>query len=394
MKTESRTLNTASIHAGSRRPRLDGAVVMPVFRSSTYEYHGESSHDVGYLRLSNSPNHRVLHDRIATLEGSEDALCTGSGMSAISAALLTVLSAGDHLLVQDCLYGGTTGLLQNDFPRWGIGHTAIDPQDPGSWEAMLQPNTRVIYVETLTNPLVQVADLEAAVRFAREHHLLSIIDNTFASPVNFRPVEHGFDLSVESCTKYMNGHNDIVAGSMAGSADLVRRIKHTLDHLGGTLDPDSCFLLERGLKTLALRVEHQNASAVEIAEFLEEHAAVSRVHHPSLASHAQHDRAARLFEGFGGMLSFELAGGVRTAEDFLGALTIPAVAASLGGAESLIVRPATASHGALSPEERAKSGITDGLIRFSVGLEGSSDLIADLEQALEAAAATPSVAKR
>ena len=386
MKANSRTLTTDSIHAGSPRPRVAGAVVMPVFRSSTYEYHGESYHDVGYLRLSNSPNHRVLHERIAGLEGSEDALCTGSGMSAISAALLTILSSGDHLIVQDCLYGGTNGLLQNDFPRWGIGHSAIDPQDSASWEAMLEPNTRVIYVEALTNPLVQVADLEAVVRFAREHDLVSVIDNTFASPVNFRPVEHGFDLSVESCTKYMNGHNDIVAGSVAGGADQIRRIKHTLDHLGGTLDPDSCFLLERGLKTLVLRVGHQNTSAMEIARFLEAHPAVYKVNHPSLESHAQHERASRLFEGFGGMLSFELANGVTAAEDFLAALTIPAVAASLGGAESLIVRPAAAIHGALSPEERARSGVSDELIRFSVGLEGTADLIADLNQALDAAA--------
>ncbi len=385
MKTESRTLTTDSIHAGSPRPRVGHAVVTPVFRSSTYEYHGENYHDVGYLRLSNSPNHRVLHERIAGLEGSEDALCTGSGMAAISSALLTVLSAGDHMLVQDCLYGGTTSLLHNLFPRWGVSHSAIDPQAPDSWEAMLRPTTRVIYVETLTNPLVQLADLEAVARFAREHDLVSVIDNTFASPANFRPAEHGFDLSVESCTKYMNGHNDLVAGSVAGSADLIQRIKHTLDHLGGTLAPDCCFLLERGLKTLALRVGHQNASAMEIARFLEAHPAVPKVHHPSLESHAQHERASRLLDGFGGMLSLELADGIEAAERFLAALTLPTVAVSLGGAESLIVRPAAATHGSLSAEERARSGVTDELIRFSVGLEGTADLIADLDRALEAA---------
>ena len=387
MKTNARTPATSSIHAGSPRPRVGRAVVTPVFRSSTYEYHGEAYHDVGYLRLSNTPNHRVLHSRIACLEGSEDALCTGSGMAAISSALLTVLSAGDHMLVQDCLYGGTTSLLQNLLPRWAITHSAIDPQDPDTWEARLRPETRVVYVETLTNPLVQLADLEAIVLFAREHGLVSVIDNTFASPANFRPVEHGFDLSVESCTKYMNGHNDLVAGSVAGSAGLVQRIKHTLDHLGGTLAPDCCFLLERGLKTLALRVGHQNAAAMEIARFLEAHPAVSTVHHPSLESHEQHERARRLLDGFGGMLSFELAEGAEAAERFLAALTLPVVAPSLGGAESLIVRPAAATHGSLSPAERARTGITDELIRFSVGLEGTDDLIADLERALEEAAA-------
>jgi cystathionine beta-lyase/cystathionine gamma-synthase len=237
-------------------------------------------------------------------------------------------------------------------------------------------------VETLTNPLVQMADLEAVVSFAADRSLVAIVDNTFATPVNFRPATRGFDLVLESCTKFMNGHTDIVAGSVAGSADWIRRIKATLDHLGGCLDTHTCFLLERGLKTLPIRVREHNANALAVARFLEGHPAVSRVSYPGLESHPQHERAARLLEGYGGMLSFELSGGVEAADRFLGRLTIPAVAVSLGGAESLIVRPAVAIHGELPPEERARSGITDGLIRFSVGLEDSADLIADLEQAL------------
>ncbi len=382
MSNESASPSTKALHAGSPRPRIAGAVVAPIFQSSTFEYHGEDYHDVGYMRLSNSPNHRVLAARIAALEESEDALVAGSGMAAISAALLTVLSAGDHVLVQDCLYGGTSGLLAHELPRFGIRHTVIDPQDPDSWASALEPSTKAIYVETLTNPLVQMADLEAVVAFARERGLVSMIDNTFASPVNFRPAAHGFDLVLESCTKYMNGHNDIVAGAVAGGRDRVRRIKLTLDHLGGSLDAHACYLLERGLKTLPLRVRQQSESATEIARFLDAHPAIETVHYPGLPSHPQHGRAARLLDGFGGMLSFEPHGGVEAAERLLAGLTLPAVAASLGGAESLIVRPAAAVHSGLSPEERARSGVTDGLIRMSVGLESPGDLIADLERAL------------
>lgn len=379
-------MQTKCLHAGALKPRSHGAVVTPVFQSSTFEYHGEDYHDVGYLRLSNSPNHHLLARRLAELEEAEAALVTGSGMAAISAALFSVLSAGDHLLVQDCLYGGTSGLLNNELRRHGISYSVIDPQAPDTWERLVGDNTRAIYVETLTNPLVQMADLEAVVAFAEASGLVSIVDNTFASPVNFRPARHGFDLVVESCTKYMNGHNDLVAGCIAGQAGLVRNAKLALDHLGGSLDPHACFLLERGLKTLALRVRFQSESASRIAAALLEHPAVSKVHHPSLPVHPQHERAKRLLDGFGGMMSFELEGGLPMAEAFLSGVRLPAVAASLGGVESLIVRPAAAVHSALTAEERASTGISDSLIRFSVGIEGTADLLADLRWALSEAA--------
>jgi len=374
--------STKAIHAGRLEPRNEGAVTTPIFQSSTYEYHGEDYHNVGYLRLSNSPNHIVLGERIAALEATETALATGSGMAAISATLFAILSTGDHMLVQDCLYGGTTSLLTHEFPRLGISHSHMDAQDPAAWPGLLRPTTRVVYVESLTNPLVQVADLEAVVAFAREHGLVSVIDNTFASPANFRPAELGFDLIMESATKYMNGHTDICAGVVAGSKEDVFKIKVTLDHLGGVLDSHACFLLERGLKTLPVRVREQNASAFQIAQFLEEHPRVAKVNYPGLASHAQHQRASRLFDGFGGMLSFELIGGVQEAERVLGRLTLPAHAASLGGVESLIVRPAAATHGGVAPEERARMGISDALIRFSVGLEDVDDLLKDLGDSL------------
>ena len=374
--------STTAIHAGELRPRPSGAIGTPIFQSSTYEYHGEDYHDIGYMRLSTSPNHRVLGERIAALEGSEAALATGSGMASISAVLFTLLSTGDHILVQDCLYGGTTGILTGELARMGITHTQIDPQDPASWAAKIEPTTRAIYVETLTNPLVQMADLEAVVPFAREQGLVAIIDNTFATPVNFRPAAQGFDIVVESCTKFMNGHTDIIAGSVAGSRALVARVKKTLDHLGGVLDTHTCFLLERGLKTLPLRMARHNANALAVARFLDAHPDVDKVHYPGLAGYPYHERASRLLAGFGGMVSFELKGGVEAAERFLARLTLPVVAVSLGGAESLIIRPAAAIHGELTPEERARSGISDGLLRFSVGLEDEADLIGDLTRAL------------
>lgn len=385
MTNPPRSRSTNAIHAGAQRPRPQGAVVTPIYQTSTYEYHGEGYDDIGYIRLSTTPNHRVLSRRIAVLEGTEDALVLASGMAAIAGSLFSVLSAGDHLLVQDTLYGGTASFIEDDMKRFNIDHSVINPQDPSSWVEALTPATKAVYVETLTNPLVQLADLEAVVMFAKEHGLVSLIDNTFASPINFRPAEFGFDLVIESCTKYMNGHSDIVAGSVAGPASLVASVKGFNNHFGGSLDPHAAFLLERGLKTIDLRVKEQGKSAIRIAKALEDHPAVSVVHYPGLESHAQHERATRLLDGFGGMLSFELVGDVSYADEFLSAVTVPTVAVSLGGIESLIVRPAQSTHASLSNEQLAKIGLSDKLIRLSVGLEDVHDLIADLTSALEIA---------
>lgn len=382
MRTD-RHLDTQLIHAGERRPRIEGAVVMPIFQSSTYEYAGQSSyHDLTYIRLNNTPNHRVLHAKLAALEGGGAALVTGSGMAAVSTTLLTVLRAGDHLLAQNCLYGGTHDFVTRDFPALGLAVDFIDADDPTSWQRQLREETRAIYVETMSNPLLEVGDLAAVAAFARDHRLVSIIDNTFASPLNFRPLEHGFDLSIHSCTKYMNGHDDIVAGAVIGRAALVDEITKKLGHLGGSLDPHAAFLLHRGMKTLAVRVRQQNRNAIEIARFLERHPEVSRVNYPGLETHPRHARAKELFDGFGGMLSFELRGGVDAAKRLLDRLELPISAPSLGGVETLITRPATTSHSGLSPEDRERLGIGDGLVRLSVGIEAAEDLIADFEQAL------------
>jgi cystathionine beta-lyase/cystathionine gamma-synthase len=383
MTKTDRRLDTKLIHAGEPQPRIEGAVAMPIFQSSTYEYAGAASyHDLKYIRLNNTPNHRVLHAKLAALENAEAALVTASGMAAISTTLLALLGAGDHLLAQDCLYGGTHNFITDDFPALGLKVDFIDGDAPASWEEKLRPETRAIYVETMSNPLLQIADLEAAVAFARRHRLLSIVDNTFASPVNFRPAEHGFDLSLHSCTKYMNGHDDIVAGAVIGRKELVENVTRKLGHLGGSLDPHAAFLLHRGVKTLGVRVRQQNRSALEIARFLERHPAVARVNYPGLESHPRHERARRLFDGFGGMLSFELRAGARTPDQVLELLELPISAPSLGGVETLITRPATTSHSGMSPQDRRRLGIGDDLIRLSVGIEAAEDLLADLDQAL------------
>jgi cystathionine beta-lyase/cystathionine gamma-synthase len=241
-------------------------------------------------------------------------------------------------------------------------------------------------VESLTNPLLQIADLEAVARFARDHRLVSLIDNTFTSPVNFQPIEHGFDLVLHSATKYLNGHSDIVAGVVIGSREWIERITHRMNHLGGSLDPHAAFLLDRGLKTLVLRVRHQNASAQRIAEALERHPAVARVNYAGLASHPRHERARRLFGGFSGMLSFEMNGGADAAARFMAATTLPIIAPSLGGPETLLTRPSLTSHAGMDPERRRRAGISDGLIRMSVGLEATEEIVDDLVHALESAA--------
>ncbi len=381
----SNRLETRLIHAGEPEPLIGGAVSMPIFQSATFEYRGQTSyHDLQYIRLNNTPNHAVLHQKLAAIENAEAALVAASGMAAISATLLTVLASGDHLLAQSCLYGGTHDLIAQDFNSLDIAFDFIDADDPAAWREQLRSNTRAIYVESMSNPLLGVPDLKAVVEFAAAHGLVSIIDNTFASPVNFRPSEIGFDLSIHSGTKYLNGHSDIVAGAVIGRAELVGRVRHKLNHLGGSLDPHACFLLHRGLKTLAVRVRYQNESALKIARFLEQHPRVSHVNYPGLESHANYLRACELFDGFGGVLSFELNGGVEAADRFLENVSLPINAPSLGGVESLITRPATTSHSGMPPGDRARAGISEELIRLSVGLEATEDLIADFDRALKA----------
>lgn len=374
------SLYTQLIHAGEPSPRIEGSVSMPIFQSANFENGGEAEYgQVRYTRLNNTPNHLALHAKLAAIEGGEAALVLASGMAAISTTLLAHLQAGDHLLVQKTLYGGTHTLLHDDLRRFGITFDHFDAERPDGWKAKLKSNTKVIYCESISNPLMEVPELEAIVHFAKANGLLSVIDGTFTTPVNFRPLALGFDVVLHSATKYLNGHSDVIAGAVVGSAGVIAKINKAAAHLGGSLDPHACFLLHRGMKTIGVRMKQHNESTIKIARYLSAHPKVNAVNFPGLEASPSFARARKYFSGCGGMLSFELKD--KDPAEFMRALKYPLTAASLGGVESLVVQPAKSSHLGLGAAERAKAGIADGLIRYSVGLEDADDLIADLEQA-------------
>jgi len=376
-------LATRAIHAGAPAERFAGAVNVPIFQSSVFTQSRVGDyHEIAYPRLSTTPTHQALGRKLAALEGAEAAFVAASGMAAITGALLTALGECGHLLVQDNTYGGTHAFVQHDLPRLGHAFDVVDATNATGWERRLRPATRAIYVEAMTNPLTKVADHRAVVAFARRHRLLSLIDATFATPVNFRPLELGYDLVLHSATKYLNGHSDLAAGVVAGSKELCTRVLHHQNHFGGSLDAHACFLLDRGLKTLPLRVRAHNDNALQLARFLEQHRAVERVHYPGLPSHPHHARAMELFAGCGGMLAFAIRGGGDDAEAFLQRLRLAIVGPSLGGVETLVSRPAALSHFGLQAHERQALGIGDNLLRVSVGVEDVQDLIDDFARAL------------
>jgi cystathionine beta-lyase/cystathionine gamma-synthase len=378
---------TLAVHGGERRPGPDASLVFPIYQAAVFASEPETDyHDIKYPRLSTTPSHQHLHAKLAALEGGEAAVATASGMAALTTVLLSLLRAGDHFLVSDCLYGGTYDFVAHHAEELGWSYTFVDTRDPSSWDAAKTPRTRLFLAESISNPLIRVPHLRELVRFSGDEGLTSVIDNTFASPVNFRPLEIGFDLVCHSATKYLNGHSDLCAGCVVGSAELVGRVRKTLNHYGGTLDPHACFLLARGLKTLALRVAAQNANADALARFLAEHPEVAEVNYPGLGASPDHARAAELFFGFGGVLSFRLHGGAGAAERLLAALRIPSVAPSLGSVETLITVPARTSHAGMSAEDRDRIGVTDDLVRVSCGIEDAHDLIADFGHALDEAA--------
>lgn len=373
-------LDTHAVHTGAPRPGIRHAVVTPIFQTANYELVGDA--EPGYIRYGNTPNHEGVCAKIAALEGMEAAVVGGSGMAATTAAIISHVKAGDHVIAQDSLYGGTFHFLTEHLPAMGVTTTFVDANKPETWKAALTPTTKLFWCETITNPLVEVPNLPEIARFCREHGVASMIDNTFASPVNFNPKSIGFDLVMHSATKYLNGHSDILAGALTGSRERIDRCSRSLRTLGGALDPHACFLLDRGIKTLGVRVRRQNESALKVAAYLATNAAVSRVNYPGLESSASHARAREWFRGFGGMMSFEVKGGVEAADAALARVKCFIVAGSLGGVESLLVRPATASHRSVPREKRLAMGISDGLIRVSVGLEDPEDLIEDLRRAL------------
>lgn len=374
-------LSTIAVHGGDIEPRIEGAVNLPIFQTANYEYQDvEDYRDIRYARLNNSPNHVALHGKLAELEGGQAALALGSGMAAISSVAFGLLRSGDHIVAQKTLYGGTFSLFTKELGRFDI--TCDLAESEADFERLIRPTTRMIYVESMSNPLLEVPDFDHVLMLSKKHKLLSVIDATFTTPVNFRPLALGFDISLHSATKYLNGHSDIVAGAIIGRKDLIEKINATAIHLGGMLDPHAAFLLNRGLKTLTVRVEKQNRTAAQVAQFLSQHKAIKKVNYPSLETHATYERAKKYFSGFGGMISFDLKN-EQSVDLFLKALKIPILAASLGGVESLVILPSRTSHMVLGPEERKKAGIGEALVRFSVGLETADDLITDLKQALD-----------
>ena len=359
----------------------EGAVNNPIYQSSVFESY--TYEDVRYIRFNNTPNQQELEHKMANIEGTETAAVGGSGMAVISAALLTLLQPGDRLLAQRVLYGGTLTFLKNELEPLGITVDFVDGSTPDEWQQALTQDTKAFYCESITNPLIEVADLESISQFCTTHNLVSIVDNTFATPINLIPQTLGFDITLHSATKFLNGFSDISAGAIAGKKKHIDPIRAKIKQYGAPLDPHSCYLLNRGLKTLSLRIKKHNQNALEVANYLESHNGVRRVRYPGLASHPQHKTAQKLFDGYGGMLSFELDGDGTQADSVIKKMKMITAAPSLGGVESLVMRPAAISHSVIPKPEREKMGIKDELIRLSIGIEDSTDLINDIEQALK-----------
>jgi cystathionine beta-lyase/cystathionine gamma-synthase len=381
---------TQAIHAGEGvRHGVGGPVSAPICRTSTFTFsstaemkrwaEGKSKAYI-YTRYGN-PSLAIVEGKIAALEGADRAVVTASGMAAISHALLSALQSGDEVISTAQVYGGTYRLMRDVFPKMGITVHQVET-DLAGIETLVTPRTKVLYVETPTNPTVRLVDLQKAIAFAKRRGLVSIIDNTFATPVLQQPLAMGFDMVVHSATKGLAGHSDVIAGVVAGSAQWMERIQQMVIYLGGSMDPEAAFLLNRGIKTLALRVKRQGENAMVVAKFLERHPKVARVHYPGLASHPDHKLAKRQMRGFGSMLAFDLKGGLAAARKFCDGVRLFLLAASLGGVESLVVLPAYTSHYNMSPGELAKAHVTPGTVRVSMGIEDAQDLIEDLRQAL------------
>jgi len=378
---------TLAIHAGQRPDPVTGAVMTPVYLTSTYVQTSPGEHKgYEYSRTHNLTRH-ALQDCLAALEGAKHGLAFASGLAATD-ALLHLLEAGDHVVYSDDVYGGTFRLFDKVFRRHGLSFTPVDASDPANVERAMTPRTRMVWLESPTNPMLKIADLAAIAAIARARGATSVVDNTFATPFFQRPLELGIDVVCHSTTKYLNGHSDVVGGAVLTSdAALYQRIQFLQNAVGGVPSPMDSFLVMRGLKTLHVRMERHQENAFRIARFLEGHPLVEKVTYPGLPSHPQHALARRQMSGFGGMLTFVIRGGLPAARAFLSSLRIFALAESLGGVESLIEHPAIMTHASVPPETRASLGIDDGFIRVSVGIESADDLIADLERGFAAARA-------
>jgi methionine-gamma-lyase len=388
-KTRRLADSTIAIHAGEGKFQKNEPVGTVIARTASFTFssseemrlwaEGKSSAYM-YTRYAN-PTLAVAEEKIARLEGGEAALVTASGMAAISSALLSVLKAGDEVIATQALYGGSFRLMRDIFPRMGIVVRHVD-NDLAGIERLVNPRTKALYVETPSNPTLRLVDLRKAVAFAKEWDLISLIDNTFASPVLQKPLEIGFDLVMHSATKYLAGHSDVIAGAVVGRSSLIKAAREMVIYLGGSMDPEAAFLLIRGMKTLEVRMKRQCATAMIVAKFLEKHPKVARVHFPGLASHPDHKLARKQMKGFGAMMAFEMKGGLPAARRVCDRTRIFLLAASLGGVESLVLLPAYSSHYRMSEKELLAAGVAPGTVRASIGLEAPEDLIVDLGQAM------------
>ena len=376
---------TLAIHAGQRPDPTTGAIMTPVYLTSTYVQDGPGEHKGYEYSRTRNPTRDALEGCLAALEGAEHGLAFASGLAATD-AILHLLEPGDHLLASDDVYGGTFRIFDKVFRRMGIEFSYVDMSDPGNVERGLRQSTKLLWIESPTNPMLKIVDLSAVARLARGHGAKTVVDNTFATPFFQRPLEHGIDVVAHSTTKYLNGHSDVVGGAiMTSDAAVHDRLRFLQNAVGGVAGPMDSFLVLRGLKTLHVRMERHAENALQLARFLERHPQVERVIYPGLPSHPQHALAARQMPGFGGMLTFVIRGGLETARAFLKAVRIFACAESLGGVESLIEHPAIMTHASVPKETRERLGIADGLIRVSCGIENADDLVADLERGFSAA---------
>jgi cystathionine beta-lyase/cystathionine gamma-synthase len=374
-------LATRVVHGG-HQPTAGEPVVTPMVQSVNFVEDVGSGEGLRYPRYGNMPNAEHVQRRLAALEGAEAALVLGSGMGALACGMIALLRPGDHLIASEWIYGGARRLFAEEFPRLGIAVSLVDPTGSRAWRQHLRRETRAMFLESPSNPACRVIDLAPLRRLASGEGIALVVDSTFASPVNFRPLEHGADVVIHSATKYLNGHNDVLGGVVLGTAPYVEEVRQKMMVWGAAPDPFACWLLERGLKTLDVRVQRQNANALEVATWLAGRNGVSRVHYAGLPDHPDHAIAKSQMSGFGGMLAFVLAGGGVAAERLLKRLTLIRNAPSLGGVDTIVSEPRFTSHAHMSAEERAAAGIPDGFVRMSVGVEAASDLIADLEGAL------------
>ena len=372
-------LNTTCTHVGEVQDEQFNGAVSPIYMASSYAF--EDVEVKRYPRYFNTPNQEALGKKIAALEHTEAGMIFGSGMAAISHCLMAFLKAGDHIVFQQTLYGGTYNFATTQLEKYGISYSFTDGWEAADFEKEIKPNTKVIYIETPSNPLLTITDIKAVADLAKSKGLISMIDNTFASPVNQNPADLGIDIIIHSATKYMGGHSDLCAGAVAAKEAHIRQIWESSICFGGSLSDQTVWLLERSLKTLGLRVKAHNENAMQMARYLQEHDAVDAVFYPGLESHAGHELAKAQMHGFGGMLSFELKAGIDPS-GFLRQLSLIKPSMSLAGVESTMLLPVKTSHALMSPEDRKKQGIKDGLIRFSVGIEEVEDIIYDIEQAL------------